>query len=316
MDLQFAASLLLVLLVLASSWFLLPVPWAKVLLWLGRHASGMESREIKVNGIRWHYLESGNGPALVMVHGFGATADHWYRLAPQLRKQFRVVAPDLVGFGTSYPGDELKYDVSSQAERLGSLLDGLGIDRCILAGSSMGGWICTEYAAANPDRVTALWLLAPLGVLDSDKSPLLEAADLEKDSPVQLTCRRDFEHHVVRQMFVRPPWIPYPLRIYFGAEAVRRSNTAERMFKQVRRDSTPLEELAPKVHVPVLLQWGDHDRAVDVSGAEALQKAFPNIETRIQRRVGHLPMLETSRESLRFFMDFYREKLVTGSDGL
>ena len=105
MKLLLATLLPVTLLALVLSWFVLPLAWARALLWLGRKASGMTSREFEVDGIRWHFLEGGRGPVLVMVHGFGANADHWLRIAPRLRKQFRVVAPDLVGFGTSDPGD-------------------------------------------------------------------------------------------------------------------------------------------------------------------------------------------------------------------
>ena len=93
-----------------------------------------------------------------------------------------------------------------------------------------------------------------------------------------------------------------------------RIDAAQDIFRQVRGGSAPLEELAKAVTVPVLLQWGEDDRVVDVSGAHALREAFADVETRLQPGVGHLPMLETPRESLRLFLDSHRRRgLSTGN---
>lgn len=315
MGLQITVFLLLVFAALTASWFLAPLSWATALLFLGRKAAGFTSRSVIVNGIRWHYLEGGKGPALVAIHGFGADADHWLRVGHGLKKRYRVVAPDLVGFGASDPGDALAFDVASQANRLGSFLDKLGIGTCVLVGSSMGGWIATQYAAANPGRVRALWLMAPLGVQDCARSPILKAIDEERDSPVQITSQAEFEQNVLRPMFFRVPWIPYPLRIHYGRRAVRRSAAAERMFHQVRGKSTPLEELAASVRVPVLLQWGEEDRAVDVAGADPLRSSFADIESVTHPRTGHLPMLEIPAESLKLFGEFHHRKILGDAHG-
>ena len=302
-----ATLMVAVALALVASWFLWPSGWARLLLWGGRKAAGMRSCEIEVNDVRWHYLEGGEGPVLVMVHGFGATADHWLRLAWRLRRQFRVIAPDLVGFGSSDPGTGLGFDVENQAARLEDLLDALDVEQCLLTGSSMGGWIVTAYAAANPSRARALWLQAPLGVADCTPSPFLAEAARRGGLPA-LESRQDYETHIVGAMFTRQPWIPRPLKAHYAHDAMRRIDAAQEIFRQVRSRSTPLEELAETVAIPVLLQWGEADRVVDVSGAHALGEAFADVEIRLQPEVGHLPMLETPRESLRLFDEFQHHR--------
>jgi pimeloyl-ACP methyl ester carboxylesterase len=309
MDLQFTVYLALVIAALVASWFLLPTAWARLLLASGRRVAGMRSRETLVGDTRWHYLEGGAGPVLVAVHGFGADADHWLQIGHGLKSDFRVIAPDLPGFGTSDPGERLSFDIASQAARLSDFLEQLGVRSCVLVGSSMGGWICTQLAADHPARVRALWLMAPLGVLDCRSSPILDAIEAGRDSPVQLATLADFERNVLRPMFYRLPWIPYPLRRLYGRRAVQRSAAAEAMFRQVRSQSAPLEELAERVTAPVLLQWGEEDRAVDVSGANTLARAFADIEVATHPRTGHLPMLEMPGQSLRLFREFARRKL-------
>jgi pimeloyl-ACP methyl ester carboxylesterase len=304
MDLQITAWLIIACLAVLLSWFLAPIAWARLLLRLGRRAAGLRSCFIEVNGIRWHYLTGGRGPVLVALHGFGADADHWLRVAPLLRRHFRIIAPDLVGFGSSDPGDNLGFDIASQARRLDELLDAIGIDRCVLAGNSMGGWIATHLASKRVDRVLALWLLAPLGVADCEKGELLESIDRGEQSPLIINSLPDFHQRVFRPMFARPPWLPFPLRTYYGRNALKRSEAAQRMFSQVRQAGEPLEATAVKVKAPVLLQWGALDRAVHVSGARPLAAAFPDIQVKIQEAVGHLPMLEAGDLSARQFLEF------------
>jgi pimeloyl-ACP methyl ester carboxylesterase len=297
MDLQITAWLVVGCLVLLLSWFLAPIPWAWLLL-------GLRSCFVEVEGIRWHYLTGGCGPVLVALHGFGADADHWLRVAPLLRRHFRIIAPDLVGFGSSDPGEDLSFDIASQAHRLGELLDAIGIDRCVLAGNSMGGWIATFLASEQPERALALWLLAPLGVADCEKGELLESIDRGDESPLKINSLPDFHQRVFRPMFARPPWLPFPLRTYYGRNALKRSDAAQRMFRQVRQAAEPLEATAGRIKAPVLLQWGALDRAVHVSGAKRLAVAFPNVQVKIQEAVGHLPMLEAGDLSARQFLEF------------
>jgi pimeloyl-ACP methyl ester carboxylesterase len=304
MDSQFMAAVIIALLAVVISWFVVPSSWARLLLAIGRLLAGLRSRTIEVDGQHWHYLEGGQGPALVALHGFGADADHWLRVAPLLRKRFHIVAPDLIGFGTSSPGERLPFDIASQAQRLGRLLDAIGIDRCILAGNSMGGWIATRFAADHPERVAALWLLAPLGVKNCQKGELLDAIDQGRESPMTINSLRDFDRRVYRPMFARAPWLPYPLRIYYGRDALRRRSAAVRMFGEVRDSAEPLEDTAARIAAPVLLPWGDLDRAVHVSGAAALASVVPGIEVQRQPGIGHLPMLEAAGVSARGFLDF------------
>ena len=87
------------------------------------------------------------------------------------------------------------------------------------------------------------------------------------------------------------------------------------MFSQVRDAAEPLEQTAARVEVPVLLQWGDLDRAVHVSGAATLASAFPSIEVQTQPGIGHLPMVEAARPSALGFLEFARHHGLDGQTG-
>jgi pimeloyl-ACP methyl ester carboxylesterase len=312
MDPQFTALLGLGLLALLLSWFMAPLGWARLLLWLGRTGAGLRSRHAQVNGLGWHYLEGGHGPALIALHGFGADADHWLAVAHRLRRHFHIIAPDLIGFGTSDTGDELTFDIDSQVERLRGLLDGIGVETCVLAGNSMGGWIASAFAAKHPDRVTGLWLLAPLGVRDCETGELLDSIADGHDSPLDISSLKEFDQRVFRPMFAKPPPLPRPLRLYYGQHALRRSTAAKRMFAQVLEGTPALEETLGALDTPVLLQWGSMDRAVHVSGAERLRGVIKRGEVMIQPGIGHLPMLEAASLSTSQFLDFARRFRLPG----
>jgi len=291
-------------LALAVSWFLLPMAWARLLLALGRMKAGLHPGSLTVDGRKWFYLEGGSGPVLLALHGFGADADNWLLVAHGLTRQFRVIAPDLPGFGRSMTDEPLAFDITSQVERLHAFLQALGSRPCILAGNSMGGWIAAAYAARYPDGVAGLWLLAPLGVRGGPSSPLLDAIEGGVNSPFDVSGTRQFGERVWQPLFGKAPWIPYPLKKHYAVQAERLARNAPAMFRQVQASTESLESAALSVSVPVLLQWGDRDRAVNVAGAEPLRRAFDSVTVEIQQGVGHLPMLEVPAASARLFRSF------------
>lgn len=291
---------------LIISWYTLPSVWARLLLKLSRTASGLRSRNCIIKNMRWHYLEGGSGPTLLLIHGFGADADNWLLVARRLARHFHIIAPDLPGFGSSSPGNRLSFEVQDQASRLVQFLDQVGHSPSYIAGSSMGGWIAATLARHHYEQLKGLWLIAPLGVAGSDQSEMQRAIESGRASPIHLENIDDFERQVYNPMFVKPPPLPFPLKRFYALRAVRRSPRAVHQFKQVLLSPDSLERTLNGIQVPVLLQWGDGDRAVDISGAKILKQALPGARVVLQPQVGHLPMLETPGQSCQEFLQFTR----------
>ena len=124
---------------------------------------------IGTDGITWPYLEGGppGGEVLLLVHGFGAEKDHWLAYARQFSKKYRVVIPDVPGFGEATKSADLDYGMAAQAKRMDGFLQALGISRCHAAGNSMGGYILLKLALDNPARLESLTLLNNAGVSGS-----------------------------------------------------------------------------------------------------------------------------------------------------
>ena len=141
--------LLIVSVVLFAAWHLWPGPFATAFRILDRKRGRLRSCRIDVGEANWHVLEGGHGEALVLLHGFNADADHFNRTARHLSSHFRILAPDLPGFGETVVGASVDYRIEAQAESVVRWMDAEGIQRCFLGGSSMGGYIALAIAARH-----------------------------------------------------------------------------------------------------------------------------------------------------------------------
>lgn len=300
------------LLALIVFWFVWPTPLARLFLSIDRQAGRLRSRRIKVGDIDWHYLEGGHGEPLVLIHGFNADAHHFCRVSRHLALHFRVLAIDLPGFGDTRLDDGVSFRIEDQAERVLEWLDALGIHDFYLGGNSMGGYLSVALARRAPERVRALWLLAPGGLHTAQLSPVFEEVAEERHNPLVVRNLADFRR-LVDYCFVHPPWIPGPLARFLARRSARSSVRAQRIFDAMRYDSRPLEELAAGLGTPTLVVWGQADQVLHPSGASLVEKLMPHTQTLILQSVGHLPMLEAPRTSAEAWVAF-TESVARGND--
>lgn len=123
------------------------------------HRLAAHSRRARVAGVDTHWLEAGQGKPVVLLHGLGASSYSWREVFPELAGRFRVIAPDLPGFGRSEAPLAHDYALKGQSAWLCAFLDHLGVDAAALAGNSMGGVISLVTAMDAPLRVSRLALL-------------------------------------------------------------------------------------------------------------------------------------------------------------
>jgi pimeloyl-ACP methyl ester carboxylesterase len=119
---------------------------------------GFVSRSSKVDGTELHYLTSGQGPAVILLHGYAETSRMWRPIIPLLAKHFRVIAPDLPGIGDSgIPADGL--DMKSAATRIHALVRSLGVEKACVVGHDIGLMVAYAYAAQFPAETEKLALM-------------------------------------------------------------------------------------------------------------------------------------------------------------
>ena len=300
---------LVILLGLVGVYFLFPAATFDLLRTVERSAGGLKQHSIDVKGLRIAYLEGGRGDALVLLHGFAADKDNWTRLGKHLTPHFRVIAPDLPGFGESSADPDADYTISAQVERVKAFVRALGITSFHLGGNSMGGSIAGAYASAYPEEVKSLLLIAPGGVAAAEPSELYRRLREGKPNPLVAKSPEDYEH-LLDFVFVRRPFIPRPIKRYFIQEAMEHQPLNSKIFKQLlsSRDVPPLEVLLKGLPVPTLIVWGAHDRVLHVSGAKILEAVIPNAKAAVMDAVGHLPMIEKPKETAGLYVSFLEQR--------
>lgn len=271
-----------------------------------RSRAGLEPRTVAVDG-RPVAVLAGEGnrsrPAVVLVHGFGATKENWLRFARHLEDGFHVVAPDLPGHGDSFKDIGRRYDLDDQVEYLAAILDALGVDRCHLAGNSMGGAIAALFAAAHPDRVRSLALFAPGGVY-RHPSPALEMIQ-GGENPLIPRDRAGFER-LMDMAMERPPFLPWPVTGVLAERAVADREIRERVFADIHGPHGYDFEAALRViRAPTLVLWGREDRILAVENAAVFGRLIPGARVERLDGIGHLPMIEAPERTARVCREFF-----------
>jgi pimeloyl-ACP methyl ester carboxylesterase len=281
--------------------------------WL--RAASLEARWATVDGHRVRFVRTGQGPAVVLVHGFGSSLYTWRDVIPALAARHDVVALDLPGFGQSDQPADLSFEDFPGAV-LG-LMDALGIEKASLVGNSMGGATVAVVAGRHPERVWALVLIDAAGfnlapsehpgvvrLTESSLAPLLSL----------LPGKRLLVETSLRQVFHDPAKVT-PERLSEYLDAARRPGTlpAIRSLGASLRDrSTVVEAALPRIQAPTLVLWGGDDRWIPLAHAERFVGAIPGARKVVVPACGHVPQEEKPDEVARLVLPFLAEVRPAG----
>jgi len=267
-----------------------------------RDRAGLVRKEIVLpDGLRYVYLEGGQGEPLLLLHGFGANKDSFTTVARFLTPHYRVVMPDQVGFGESAHPPQADYSPPAQARRLHALIQALGFKTIHVGGNSMGGQIAMTYAALFPMEVSSLWLLDPAGVWSAPRSEVGKIIAETGRNPLVVKSEDDFAA-LVALLMNKPPFIPGFMAEVMARERIANYDLELRIFRQIAADS--VERRVSGLGTPTLIVWGDRDRLLNVASAEVLRKLMPNSRVIVMHEVGHIPMIERPRESAADYLTF------------
>ena len=275
---------------------------AMMLIGLERFSAGFKRKSVQVGDHRIAYSEGGKGEPVILIHGFGASSDNWNRMAGRLTKKFRVIAPDMPGWGQSTRIDSTSYAYPQQVERLQEFLSALGLRRVHLVGHSMGGFISSAYAARYPEQVVTLALLAPHGVTEPQPGELALSV-AAGDNWLVARNVPEFDR-LLNKVFAKRPYMPKSVLKLFAAYAIRGSAKSARIFAEMQSNDPTLEERLPLVKAPTLIIWGNQDRVLNVSGAEVFRTLIKGSELTVLPGIGHMPLIENARECATAWMQF------------
>ena len=302
-------ALLTAILAVVVVYYAFPDVAFNLLLKAERINAGLNQHGIEVEDMHIEYLEGGQGDVILLLHGFGANKDNWTRISNHFTPHYRVIAPDLPGFGESSRRPDANYTIAAQADRVHAFVRAIGVKRFHLGGSSMGGNIAGVYAARHSENVISLWLVAPGGVVSAEPSEMGRELDEGKPNPLVVNSVEDYDR-LLDFVFVKRPFIPGPLLKKLAEDALKNRPLNQKIYRQIdfERRRSGLEITLNGSVVPTLIIWGAEDRVLHVSGAKVLESVLPKAQVAIMKGVGHLPMIEKPAETAEIYIRFLREE--------
>jgi pimeloyl-ACP methyl ester carboxylesterase len=237
------------------------------------------------------FLSSGEGPAIVMLHGFMGNATCWQPLISQLQqvqpagRSLRCVALDLLGFGDSEK-PALRYDIAKEVAFVRQFVEAQNLEPCYLLGHSFGGWVAAAYTLAYPDAVRGLILAAPAGIRDDS------------------FCGR-YDH--LRPLMWPTPWVDWALqlakpwvkrlgngaafdqiawmRAELNAQPAARSFLVDRLRPEDAIDT--VEQEIHRITVPTLVMTGDLDETIPLWHSQTYADRIPKARLTILPGADH-----------------------------
>lgn len=269
---------------------------------------GLREQTLQVGDTRWVYVEGGKkeGPALVLLHGYGGSRADWLMMARYLTTNFRVIIPDLPGWGESTRNPDADYGYAAQVQRLHGFFDALHLGEIALAGHSMGGAIAGLYAAEYPKDVAALVLIDSAGV------PFKENAFVRElkagKSPYDVDDRAQFKH-LEALLFSKPPALPPRIQDVFVDKSKRERAFDDKVMRAITatNERNALAARLPDISAPTLAIWCTNDQVIDVSALDAIRKGLtraPNIGVTELNGCGHMSIMERPREVAQAITNF------------
>ena len=270
---------------------------------LERKRNGLTLKSQTASGFTMPYLEGGHGDVLVLIHGFAGDKDNFTRLAGHLVSHFRVIVPDLPGFGDATRDPAASYRMEDQVARLHVFIRALGIERMVLGGNSMGGFIASEYAARHPQQVRAVWLLDAAGTEAAHNTPMLQEYLASGEFPLLI---RDLSgaDRLIRATMSRPPYFPGFLKRVLAQRGIQDYALHSEILKDLAINSPMLESQYKDLPTPALIVWGAEDRLLNPAAVQTQRAVFPASQCIVMAGIGHVPMLEAPQKTARDFLQF------------
>jgi len=247
----------------------------------------VEEKFLQIDGNKIRYLESGDSKkTLVLIHGLGASAERWDQVIPLFADEFRVVVPDLVGFGYS---DKPLVDYTTEffSEFLEKFFVASDIKRPNLIGSSLGGQIVAEYATSHSNEIEKLILVSPSGTMEKS-TPALDAYIMAALYPNEQSAKNAFElmegaghnvHEKIVNGFVERMRLPNAKLAFMST------------LLGIKNSELILSKLQT-ISVPTLIIWGENDPVIPIHYADSFVSTIRDCRFFRMDGCGHTPYVQ------------------------
>ncbi|MFD2052898.1 alpha/beta fold hydrolase [Mesorhizobium calcicola] len=275
--------------------------------------TGFKTQSIETNGTSLYVRVGGQGPAVVLLHGFGDTGDMWAPVAIKLMKDHTVIVPDLRGMGLSAHPDS-GYTKKNQAADIAGIMDALKIDKAELVTHDIGNMVGYALAAQYPKRITK-WVVidAPLpGIGDWDKikqSPLLWHFNFRGPDMERLVAGREriYLDRFYNELSADPKKIDEATRVHY-AKLYARPHAMHDAFEQFKAfdqdavDNQALLSTGGKLPMPVLAAGAE--KSAGTTQADTLRFVASDVTGAIVPASGHWIMEENPDATVNLITDF------------
>jgi pimeloyl-ACP methyl ester carboxylesterase len=258
-----------------------------------------------VNGTTLSYTDRGSGPALVLVHGFPLDSRIWEAQVADLSSRFRVITPDLRGFGQSK--SDASFTLESLADDLHALLQKVGALPAVLGGLSMGGYVALAYVKKYPTDLRGLLLIDTKAEGDTPegKEGRNKMVDLVRQKGSAAVAEQMMPKMLAPDTPQRRPEVARNLRSIMESCPPR---TIEHALLAMR-DRPDHSASLPSVPVPTLILVGDADAITPPAAAQGMQKAIPNSKLVTVRGAGHMTPMEQPEQVNRAIREFLESEI-------
>jgi pimeloyl-ACP methyl ester carboxylesterase len=277
-------------------------------------ATKAESKFVQVNGYRTHYLERGGGAPVVLLHGSGpgVTAEsNWSATIPALARRYRVLAPELVGFGATQRAVDLEYRLSTWVDHLIGFLDALDIASASIVGNSLGGVVSLFTAFQHPARIRRMVLMGSpgIGMRMTEGLKALRAYEPSLDAM----------RNLLRGHFAHDPAIATEELVRRRYEASARPGEQENyraIHKGQQAGDNPMltEDMVRGITAPTLLVHGRDDRVLSAEISWNMARLMPAADLHVFHDCGHWAQLEHADEFNTLVGDFFARQDAQPAD--
>lgn len=269
---------------------------------------------VDVDGVHVHYRAVGDGPAVVLIHGYSASIDLWRPVQDALAARHRVIAIDLKGFGwTSRPAGD--YSPAAQARLVWGVLDRLGVEDVALVGHSWGSSIALAMTLERPARVRRIALYAAY-VFEAQVPSFLRWARVDGvgEALFALYYRERVEDRV-GIAYHDPRFVTQARVEHVERELGRPGAVAAALAAARGQRFTGQERRYGEIRQPALLLWGDDDLVTPLRHGQRLARVLPDAELEVYAACGHIPMVEAFHPTTRDLSRFLAADVPVASTG-
>lgn len=267
-------------------------------------------------GFDLHFEKAGEGPPMLLVHGFASSSFTWRHVVDAFKDRFTVWTVDLLGHGHSAKPRDANYSVDSQSRLIVDFVREHDLHDATIGGHSFGGGVALrtamELLSSEPERLRQL-ILVGSAAYEQEFPPFIKILRrpilgrvLPYFVPAKLSGLRALHFAYHDRSRITPDQIEgwaWPMRLPGTRASLRRT-----ALEILPEDLDALTSRYPEIQVPTLLLWGQQDRIVPLSVGQRLHEALPNSRLEILDSCGHVPHEELPERSIALINDFLNEQ--------